>query len=165
VTIQFQREGVSRVQTVTMPRTVVSFKFAMSSWPHSMGKPQDGIRYIQVTGFASNIRVKKCAKQFWVLQRATEVASNGERYSFWTCVGIRVDCSCLQSMWLRSWCQREVTLYPQRAGAFPECSIGVASIPFALEPSTKLAVLVNGGTALAAEIVFCPAQFKIWTWA
>ena len=41
------------------------------------GKPQDGIGYIQVTEFASDT-VQEVRQAIMNLQRATEVASNGE---------------------------------------------------------------------------------------
>jgi C-terminal processing protease CtpA/Prc len=76
VTIQFQREGLVGLQTVTMPRTVIQIRDVKLAT--LMGKPQDGIGYIQVTGFASNTGQEvRQATMSW--QRATEVATYGER--------------------------------------------------------------------------------------
>jgi len=52
VTIQFERDGVEGIQSVTMPRSVVRIRDVKLAT--LLGDPRDGIGYIQLAGFASD---------------------------------------------------------------------------------------------------------------
>jgi carboxyl-terminal processing protease len=152
VTIQFQREGVTEVQTVTMPRTVVQIRDVKLAT--LMGKPQDGIGYIQVTGFATNTG-QEVRQAIMGLQRATEVASNGER----SLQGLILDLRGNPGGLLTSAVDVASLLVPKGSDIVSAKGRGFPGVLYRsrvdpiLEPNTKLAVLVNGGTASAAEIV------------
>lgn len=152
VTISFERDGVEGVQTVTMPRTVVQIrdvKVAML-----VGKPQDGIGYIQLSGFASDAG-REVRNAIWHLQRAAEDASNGRNQL----QGLILDLRGNPGGLLTSAVDVASLLVPKgsdivsaKGRGFPGVLYRSRSDPI-LQPSTKLAVLVNGNTASAAEIV------------
>jgi carboxyl-terminal processing protease len=152
VTIAFERDGVEGVQTVTMPRTLVQIrdvKVAML-----VGKPQDGIGYIQLSGFASDAG-REVRNAIWHLERAAEESSSGRNHL----QGLILDLRGNPGGLLTSAVDVASLLVPKgsdivsaKGRGFPGVLYRSRSDPI-LHPSTKLAVLVNGNTASAAEIV------------
>ena len=152
VTIEFERDGVEGVQTVTMPRTVVQIRDVKLAT--LVGKPEDGIGYIQLTGFSSNAGLE-VRNSILALQRAAEIASEGER----SLQGLILDLRGNPGGLLTSAVDVSSLLVPKgsdivsaRGRGFPGVLYRSRVDPI-LDPKTKLAVLVNGGTASAAEIV------------
>jgi len=152
VSISFERDGVPGVQTVTMPRTVVRMRDVKLAT--LLGRPQDGIGYIQLTGFASDAgREMRNAIQY--LQQAAEDATDGER----SLQGLILDLRNNPGGLLTSAVDVASQLVPKgsdivsaKGRGFPGILYRSRADPI-LDPSTRLAVLVNGGTASAAEIV------------
>lgn len=152
VTIEFEREGVPGIQTVTMPRTVVQIRDVKLAT--LIGNPQDGIGYIQVTGFASNTG-QEVRQAIIGLQRAAEVASDGER----SLQGLVLDLRGNPGGLLTSAVDVASLLVPNGSDIVSAKGRGFPGVLYRsrvdpiVDPNTKLAVLVNGGTASAAEIV------------
>ena len=75
VDITFERDGIDGETTLSIPRNIVQVPdVKLTSF---VGKPQDGIGYIQLTGFAANAG-NEVRRSIFALQRASEEASNGE---------------------------------------------------------------------------------------
>ena len=152
VTIRFERDGVEGIQSVTMPRTVVRVRDVKLAT--LVGDPADGIGYIQLSGFASDTgREMRSAIQY--LQRVAEDASSGERSLQGLVLDMRgnpgglltsaVDvCSLLLP--------KDSDIVSAKGRGFPGLLYRSRVDPI-LDSQTKLAVLVNGNTASAAEIV------------
>jgi C-terminal peptidase prc len=152
VTIEFERDGVDGIQTVTMPRTVVQIRDVKLAT--LVGRPEDGIGYIQLTGFASNTGLE-VRRAILALQQAAEYASNGDH----SLRGLILDMRGNPGGLLTSAVDVASLLVPKgsdivsaRGRGFPGVLYRSRVDPI-LDQSTKLAVLVNSGTASAAEIV------------
>jgi carboxyl-terminal processing protease len=152
VSISFEREGVAGVQTVTMPRQLVRIDDVKLAT--LVGKPSDGIGYIQLTGFASDAG-REVRQAILALQRASEDASGGEH----SLRGLILDLRGNPGGLLTSAVDVASLLVPKgsdivsaRGRGFPGILYRSRVDPI-LDVNTKLAVLVNGNTASAAEIV------------
>jgi C-terminal processing protease CtpA/Prc len=75
VTIDFEREGVKGIQSVTMPRRIVQLRDVKLA--KLVGNPADGIGYISLSGFAQNAG-GEVRQAMLALEKAAEDASNGE---------------------------------------------------------------------------------------
>ena len=152
VTIQFEREGVDGLQSVTMPRRIVQLRDVKLA--KLVGNPKDGIGYISLTGFAQNAG-REVRQAMLALDRAAEEASNGEH----TLKGLILDLRGNPGGLLTSAVDVSSLLVPNgseivsaRGRGFPGVTYKSRVDPI-LKSDTKLAVLVNRGTASAAEIV------------
>ena len=153
VRIDFERDGVDGIQTVTMPRAVVKIRDVKLAT--LLGNPEDGIGYIQLSGFASDAgREVRNAIQY--LQRSAEDATNGER----TLQGLVLDLRGNPGGLLTSAVDVASLLVPKgsdivsaKGRGFPGIIYRSRVDPILDTSTTKLAVLINGNTASAAEIV------------
>jgi carboxyl-terminal processing protease len=152
VTIKFEREGVPGVQEVTMPRTVVQLRDVKLAT--LVGKPSDGIGYVSLSGFAASAGAE-VRGAILALEQAAEDASNGAH----SLKGLILDLRGNPGGLLTSAVDVASLLVPKdsdivsaRGRGFPGVIYRSRVDPL-LDPSTKLAVLVNRGTASAAEIV------------
>ena len=75
VDITFERIGVEDPQTVTIPRTIVRIRDVKLA--SLIGKPENGVGYIQLSGFTSNAGLE-VRSAILALQQAAEEASGGE---------------------------------------------------------------------------------------
>jgi len=152
VTIDFERDGVKGVQRVSMPRAVVRIRDVKLAT--LLGKPSDGIGYIQLSGFASETG-REMRNAIHYLQQATEDATNGER----SLQGLILDLRGNPGGLLTSAVDVASLLVPKGSDIVSAKGRGFPGVLYRsrmdpiLSPDTKLAVLVNGGTASAAEIV------------
>ncbi len=152
VSIQFERDGVQGVQEVTMPRTVVRLRDVKLAT--LLGKPSDGIGYISLSGFAANAG-NEVRGAILALEQAAEDASNGEH----SLNGLILDMRGNPGGLLTSAVDVASLLVPNgsdivsaKGRGFPGVTYRSRAEPL-LGKDTKLAVLVNRGTASAAEIV------------
>jgi carboxyl-terminal processing protease len=152
VTIQFEREGVEGVQAITMPRRVVQLRDVKLTT--FLGNPADGIGYISLSGFAANAGAE-VRQAILALEQAATDASNGQH----ALKGLVLDMRGNPGGLLTSAVDVASLLVPNgsdivsaRGRGFPGVTYRSRVEPI-LDPNTKLAVLVNRGTASAAEIV------------
>jgi len=152
VDISFMREGVEGVQTITMPRKTVKIRDVKLA--KLVGNKADGIGYIQLSGFAQDAG-RETRNAIKYLQGQALEASNGER----PLQGLVLDLRGNPGGLLTSAVDVASLLVPKdsdivsaRGRDFPAVRY-VSRIDPIVDPSTKLAVLINGGTASAAEIV------------
>lgn len=152
VTIHFQREGVDGVQVITMPRRVVQLRDVKLTT--FLGDPADGIGYIALSGFAANAG-NEVRQAILALEEAATDASNGAH----ALKGLVLDLRGNPGGLLTSAVDVASLLVPNgsdivsaRGRGFPGVTYRSRVEPL-LDPNTKLAVLVNRGTASAAEIV------------
>ena len=152
VDVSFEREGVNEVQTVSVPRTVVRIRDVKLAT--MLGNAKDGIGYIQLTGFSSDAG-REVRNAILALQQAAEDATNSES----SLKGLILDLRGNPGGLLTSAVDVVSCLVPKgsdivsaRGRGFPGVLYRSRSEPV-LDSRTKLAVLVNGGTASAAEIV------------
>lgn len=153
VEISFLRDGVDGVQTVTMPRALVRIRDVKLA--SLIGNPSDGVGYIQLSGFAADAG-KEVRSAIAYLQRAAEDASGGER----PLQGLVLDLRGNPGGLLTSAVDVASLLVPKGSDIVSAQGRGFPPIVYRsrvepiLDPAkTKLAVLVNGNTASAAEIV------------
>jgi C-terminal peptidase prc len=153
VTIAFERSGVSGIQSITMPRFVVKLRDVKLAT--LLGNPADGIGYIQLSGFATDAG-REMRNAITYLQRAAEDASHGER----PLQGLIVDLRGNPGGLLTSAVDVASLLVPKgsdivsaKGRGFPGLTYRSRVDPILDTSTTKLAVLVNGNTASAAEIV------------
>lgn len=152
VSITFQRDGVEGENTITMPRSLVRLRDVKLAT--LLGKPEDGIGYIQLSGFAANAGPEVRAAIF-ALQQASEDASKGAH----SLQGLVLDLRGNPGGLLTSAVDVTSLFVPKgseivsaRGRGFPGVLYRSRVDPI-LDPKTKLTVLVNGQTASAAEIV------------
>ena len=152
VVVSFAREGVSGVQTVVIPRTVVRINDVKLTT--FVGDAKDGIGYIQLSGFASDAG-SEVRNSIIALQRAAEEASGGTS----SLKGLILDMRGNPGGLLTSAVDVASLFVPKGSDIVSAKGRGFPGVLYRsrvdpiLDSSTKLAVLVNGGTASAAEIV------------
>lgn len=152
VDVSFERDGVEGVQTVSIPRTVVKIRDVKLA--SLVGNPTDGIGYIQLTGFASDAG-RETRNAILALQRQAEDATGGDS----SLQGLILDMRGNPGGLLTSAVDVASLLVPKNSDIVSAKGRGFPGILYRsrvdpiLDASTKLAVLVNGGTASAAEIV------------
>jgi len=152
VDITFERDGVDGETTLAIPRNIVQIRdVKLTSF---IGKPQDGIGYIQLTGFNANAG-REVRSSIFALQQAAEEASKGDH----SLKGLILDLRGNPGGLLTSAVDVSSLLVPKgseivsaKGRGFPGVTYKSRVDPI-LDPSTKLAVLINDSTASAAEIV------------
>eukprot|EP00558_Chaetoceros_sp_UNC1202_P007287 CAMPEP_0197255614 /NCGR_PEP_ID=MMETSP1429-20130617/72629_1 /TAXON_ID=49237 /ORGANISM="Chaetoceros sp., Strain UNC1202" /LENGTH=529 /DNA_ID=CAMNT_0042718947 /DNA_START=114 /DNA_END=1703 /DNA_ORIENTATION=- len=152
VDITFERPGVDGDVTITLPRTVVQISDV--KLVTLVGKAEDGIGYIQLSGFTADAG-REVRNGIFALQQATEEASGGER----SLQGLILDLRGNPGGLLTSAVDVSSLLVPKgseivsaKGRGFPGVTYKSRVDPI-LDPKTKLAVLINDSTASAAEIV------------
>lgn len=152
VDITFERQGVNGEQTVTLPRRTVQISDVKLAT--LIGKAEDGVGYIQLSGFTSNAG-REVRNAIFSLQQASEQASGGQNSLQSLVLDLRGNPGGL----LTSAVDVSSLLVPKgseivsaRGRGFPGVTYKSRVEPI-LDPQTKLAVLINGSTASAAEIV------------
>jgi len=152
VNIKFERDGIKGVQEVTMPRTVVRLRDVKLAT--LVGKPSDGIGYISLSGFAASAG-NEVRGAMLALEQAAEDASNGEH----SLKGLILDMRGNPGGLLTSAVDVASLLVPNGSDIVSAKGRGFSGVTYRskteplLDKNTKLAVLVNRGTASAAEIV------------
>ena len=152
VDVSFVREGVDGETTVSIPRTVVQVSDVKLAT--LLGKAEDGIGYIQLSGFNANAG-REVRNAILGLQHLAEDAPGGSQ----SLRGLVLDMRNNPGGLLNSAVDVASLLVPQgsdivsaKGRGFPGVLYRSMEEPI-LSPSTKLTVLVNGQTASAAEIV------------
>jgi carboxyl-terminal processing protease len=153
VRISFLREGLPDVQHVEMPRSVVQIRDVKLAT--LLGNPTHGIGYIQLSGFASDAG-REMRQAIAFLQKSAEDAAHGER----SLQGLILDLRGNPGGLLTSAVDVASLLVPKgsdivsaKGRGFPGILYRSRTEPLLDTKTTKLAVLVNGNTASAAEIV------------
>jgi len=152
VSIQFERDGIKGLQEVTMPRTLVRLRDVKLAT--LVGKPSDGIGYVSLSGFASSAG-NEVRGAILALEQAAVDASDGQH----SLKGLILDMRGNPGGLLTSAVDVASLLVPNgsdivsaKGRGFPGVTYRSKTEPL-LDKNTKLAVLVNRGTASAAEIV------------
>lgn len=152
VSITFQRDGVEGENTLSIPRSLIRLRDVKLAT--LLGKAEDGIGYIQLSGFAANAGPEVRAAIF-ALQQLSEDASGGSN----SLKGLVLDLRGNPGGLLTSAVDVTSLFVPKgseivsaRGRGFPGVLYRSRVDPI-LDPKTKLTVLVNGQTASAAEIV------------
>ncbi|CAJ1958490.1 unnamed protein product [Cylindrotheca closterium] len=152
VSIKFDRVGVDGTQEIAMPRRIVQLRDVKLAT--FVGDPKDGIGYISLSGFSANAG-SEVRQAILGLEQTYEDMTNGEQ----TLKGLVLDMRGNPGGLLTSAVDVASLLVPKnsdivsaRGRGFPGVTYRSRVDPI-LEPTTKLAVLVNRGTASAAEIV------------
>jgi len=152
VNIQFERDGIKGIQEVAMPRTVVRLRDVKLAT--LVGKPSDGIGYISLSGFAASAG-NEVRGAILALEQAAVDASDGQH----SLNGLILDMRGNPGGLLTSAVDVASLLVPNgsdivsaKGRGFPGVTYRSKTEPL-LDKNTKLTVLVNRGTASAAEIV------------
>lgn len=152
VDITFERIGVDDPQTVTIPRTIVRIRDVKLAT--LIGKPENGVGYIQLSGFTSNAGLE-VRSAILALQQASEEASGGQNSLQSLILDLRGNPGGLLTSAVdvaSCFVPKGSDIVSARGRGFPAVLYRSRVDPV-LDPNTKLAVLVNGQTASAAEIV------------
>lgn len=151
VAITIQRVGLEGESTLDVPRTLVQMRDVKLTT--LLGKPQDGIGYIQLTGFTANSG-RDVRNSIYALQKAAEEVSElGLK-------GLILDLRGNPGGLLTSAVDVSSLFVPKgseivsaRGRGFPGVRYISRVDPIVDPTTTKVAVLINGSTASAAEIV------------
>merc|ERR1719162_1323105 len=152
VNIQFERDGVKDVQDVTMPRAIVRLRDVKLAT--LVGKKSDGIGYISLSGFAQSAG-NEVRGAILELEQAAIDASDGSH----SLKGLLIDLRGNPGGLLTSAVDVASLLVPNGSDIVSAKGRGFPGVTYrsrvepVLDSDTKLAVLVNRGTASAAEIV------------
>lgn len=152
VSIRFEREGVDGIQTVVIPRKVVTIRTV--KLVTMLGKKEDAVGYVQLNGFAQDSG-KEMRQAILYLQQQALLTSNGMT----GLKGLVLDLRGNPGGLLTSAVDVSSLLVPKNSDIVSARGRGFPSVLYRsrvdplVSPDTKLAVLVNGGTASAAEIV------------
>lgn len=151
VTVAFEREGVEGVQRVTMPREIVQLRDVKLA--SLVGNPKDGVGYIQLTGFAADAGREVRNAILGLQQLAQEQSADGSLR------GLILDLRGNPGGLLTSAVDVASLLVPKGSDIVSAKGRGFPGVLYRsrvdpiISSNTKLAVLVNDGTASAAEIV------------
>jgi len=152
VAITIQRVGVEGENIIEMPRTMVQMRDVKLTT--LLGNPRDGIGYTQLTGFTANSG-SEVRNSIFALQKAAEAASEDGNLN-----GLILDLRGNPGGLLTSAVEVSSLFVPQgteivsaRGRGFPSVRYISRVEPIVDSTTTKVAVLINGGTASAAEIV------------
>jgi len=152
VEVTFVRDGVEGENTVSLPRTLVKMRDVKLAT--FVGDPRDGVGYVQVSGFAAETG-RELRNAILALQRVAEDTSGGEA----GLRGLVLDLRGNPGGLLTSAVDVASLVVPKGSDIVSARGRGFPSVLYRsrvdpiLDPATKLAVLVNGQTASAAEIV------------
>mmetsp|Transcript_16140 Transcript_16140/g.24189 ORF Transcript_16140/g.24189 Transcript_16140/m.24189 type:complete len:791 (-) Transcript_16140:107-2479(-) len=152
VEITFERDGVAGENTLKIQRTIVQIQDVKLA--SLVGKPEDGIGYIQLAGFSADAG-REMRNSIFALQQAAERASGGET----SLQGLVLDLRGNPGGLLTSAVDVSSLFVPKGSDIVSARGRGFAGVTYRsrvdpiLDPKTKLAVLINDSTASAAEIV------------
>lgn len=151
VSINFERDGVQGVQTLDLKRSIVKIRDVRLTT--FVGDASDAIGYIQLGGFSQDAGAEVRAS-IEALQNVAEKESKGNKLE-----GLILDLRGNPGGLLTSAVDVSSLLVPKGSDIVSAKGRGFPSVLYRsrtnplLDPECKLVVLVNGGTASAAEIV------------
>lgn len=152
VSIAFERVGVEGEQIAEIPRQIVTMNTVKLA--SIIGKQEDGIGYIQLSSFAEDTG-NEMRRAILSLQQRALIQSQGQ----YGLKGLIVDLRGNPGGLLTSAVDVASLFVPQNSDIVSARGRGFPSVLYRsrvqplVPPDTKVAVLVNGGTASAAEIV------------
>jgi len=151
VAITIQRVGIDGESTLEVPRTLVQMRDVKLTT--LLGKPKDGIGYIQLTGFTANSG-RDTRNSIYALQKAAEEVSDGGLKGLILDLrgnpgGLLTSAVDVSSLFV----PKGSEIVSARGRGFPGVRYISRVDPIVDPATTKVAVLINGSTASAAEIV------------
>jgi len=150
VAITIQRVGIEGESTLNVPRRLVQMRDVKLTT--LLGKEKDGIGYIQLTGFTANSG-RDVRNSIFQLQKAAEEVSEGGLKGLILDLrgnpgGLLTSAVDVSSLFV----PKGSEIVSAKGRGFPGVRY-ISRVDPIVDPSTKVAVLINGGTASAAEIV------------
>jgi len=150
VAITIQRVGIEGETTLDITRALVQMRDVKLTT--LLGKEKDGIGYIQLTGFTANSG-RDVRNSIFALQKAAEEVSEGGLKGLILDLrgnpgGLLTSAVDVSSLFV----PKGSEIVSARGRGFPGVRY-ISRVDPIVDPSTKVAVLINGGTASAAEIV------------